>query len=148
MNNQMSRAEMVAYARVENIANHYGAPAEAMDTLGDLLAYIGNEMYRPVTRLMLQNWNQLNDRIDHFTPEEWILPTEVAAKEGLDKRAVALLIEVLEGVDTPIQAVDGKRTEMNEEEKKRLQAHIEQERAEEAAMAEAEAARLMSEEGK
>ena len=37
---------------------------------------------------------------------------------------------------------------MNEEEKKRLQAHIEQERAEEAAMAEAEAARLMSEEGK
>lgn len=121
MNNQMSRAELVAYARAENIANHFGAPSEALDTLGDLLAYIGNEMYRPVTRLMLQNWNQLNDRIEHFTPEEWILPTEIANKEGLDKKAVALLIEVLEGVDTPIQEADGKRTEMNELEKQRLQ---------------------------
>lgn len=40
MNNQMSRAELVAYARAENIANHFGAPSEALDTLGDLLAYI------------------------------------------------------------------------------------------------------------
>lgn len=148
MNNQMSRAELVAYARAENIANHFGAPSEALDTLGDLLAYIGNEMYRPVTRLMLQNWNQLNDRIEHFTPEEWILPTEIANKEGLDKIAVALLIEVLEGVDTPIQEADGKRTEMNELEKQRLQEHIEKVRAEEAAMAQAEAERLMREEGK
>lgn len=148
MNNQMSRAELVAYARAENIANHFGAPSEALDTLGDLLAYIGNEMYRPVTRLMLQNWNQLNDRIEHFTPEEWILSTEIANKEGLDKKAVALLIEVLEGVDTPIQEADGKRTEMNELEKQRLQEHIEKVRAEEAAMAQAEAERLMREEGK
>ena len=92
MNNQMSRAELVAYARAENIANHFGAPSEALDTLGDLLAYIGNEMYRPVTRLMLQNWNEL--------------------------------------------------------EKQRLQEHIEKVRAEEAAMAQAEAERLMREEGK
>ena len=35
MNNQMSRAELVAYARAENIANHFGAPSEALDTLGD-----------------------------------------------------------------------------------------------------------------
>lgn len=58
------------------------------------------------------------------------------------------MIEVLEGVDTPIQEADGKRTEMNELEKQRLQEHIEKVRAEEAAMAQAEAERLMREEGK
>ena len=51
-------------------------------------------------------------------------------------------------MDTPIQEADGKRTEMNELEKQRLQEHIEKVRAEEAAMAQAEAERLMREEGK
>ena len=71
---------------LENIANHFGAPSEALDTLGDLLAYIGNENVSSGDTLDASNWNQLNDRIEHFTPEEWILPTEIANKEGLDKK--------------------------------------------------------------
>ena len=86
MNNQMSRAELVAYARAENIANHFGAPSEALDTLGDLLAYIGNEMYRPVTRLMLQNWNQLNDRIEHLRRKSGFYQLRLPIKKGLIKK--------------------------------------------------------------
>ena len=28
-------------------------------------------MYRPVTRLVLANWKDLDERIKHFTPEQW-----------------------------------------------------------------------------
>ncbi|WP_295238888.1 hypothetical protein [Veillonella sp.] len=148
MKNEMSREELVAYAKAENRANKYGAPAEAIETLGDLLAYVGNEMYRPVTRLMLANWAELNERIDNFSAEEWAFASDVASKVGLDKRVVALLIEVLEGADTPKQVEDSQRTELNEEERIVLQQHIERVREEEAAQAAAEANRLMAEEGK
>ncbi len=144
----MSREELIAYAKAENRANKYGAPVEAIETLGDLLAYVGNEMYRPVTRLMLANWAELNERIDNFSEEEWAFATDVATKVGLDKRVVALLIEVLEGADTPKQLEDSKRTELNEEERKVLQQHIDRVRAEEATQAAAEAERLMAKEGK
>ena len=86
-----------AYARAENRANHYGATADAISAVVDLVSYMGTEMYRPITRLLLSNWKELNDRIDHFTDYEWQVPTEIAESTGLPKRSVALLIEVLEG---------------------------------------------------
>ncbi len=132
MNVVLDKKSIEAYARAENRANHYGATAEAISAIVDLVAYMGTEMYRPITRLLLSNWKELNERINHFTDYEWQLPTEIAKATGLPKRSVALLIEVLEGADTHLQAKQ-KTEELTEEEWRALQAHLEQVRAEEEA---------------
>lgn len=131
---KLTREALVAYARLENRKNDYGASAEAIELLGDLAEYIGTEMYRPVTRLVLANWKDLDERIKHFTPEQWEMPMEIALQIGINQKAVALLIEVLEGPDTAAQR-DEIRRELNERERQQLQEHIERVRAEEAAAA-------------
>ncbi len=128
----LDKKSIEAYARAENRANHYGATADAISAVVDLVSYMGTEMYRPITRLLLSNWKELNDRIDHFTDYEWQLPTEIAESTGLPKRSVALLIEVLEGADTHLQ-LEQKDEELTEKDWRELQAHMEQVRAEEEA---------------
>lgn len=126
---------MEAYARLENKNSGYGAPEEIIQLIGDLTDYVA-EMYRPVTRLVLANWKDLDARISNFTAEEWEMPMEISLQTGVNQKAVALLIEVLEGPDTAQQR-DEIRREMNALEKQQLQDHIDRVRAEEAAAREA-----------
>ncbi|MDY3974057.1 hypothetical protein [uncultured Veillonella sp.] len=138
MKDKLTRESLMAYARLENKNNDYGASAEAIELLGDLTEYIGIEMYRPVVRLVLANWKDLDERIKNFTPEQWEMPMDIALQIGINQKAVALLIEVLEGPDTAAQR-DEIRRELNERERKQLQDHIDRVRAEEAAAAAAAA---------
>ena len=57
------------------------------------------------------------------------LPAKVADESGLDKRSVALLIEVLEGQDTTIQAEAGKTT-LTAAERAMIQEHLQASRTE------------------
>lgn len=131
MNLNLTREKLEAYARLENKNSGYGAPEEVIQLIGDLVDYVA-EMYRPVTRLVLANWKDLDARIKNFTSEQWELPLEISLQTGVNQKAVALLIEVLEGPDTAEQREEIRR-EMNELERKQLQDHIDRVRAEEAA---------------
>ena len=131
MNFNLTREKLEAYARLENKNNGYGAPEEVIQLIGDLVDYVA-EMYRPVTRLVLANWPDLDERIKNFTSEQWEMPMEISLQTGVNQKAVALLIEVLEGPDTAEQR-DEIRREMNELERKQLQEHIDRVREEEAA---------------
>lgn len=135
MNFNLTREKLEAYARLENKNSGYGAPEEIIQLIGDLTDYVA-EMYRPVTRLVLANWKDLDARISNFTAEEWEMPMEISLQTGVNQKAVALLIEVLEGPDTAQQR-DEIRREMNALEKQQLQDHIDRVRAEEAAAREA-----------
>lgn len=125
----MTRDDIIAYSERENEVNQYGAPKEAFATIADLVMYMGRELCRPITRLLLANWRELQGRLASFKDSEWELPSKVADESGLDKRSVALLIEVLEGQDTIIQAEAGKTT-LTAAERAMIQEHLQASRTE------------------
>ncbi len=68
--------------------------------------HFGLASYRPMGRLLLQNWNVLEKRVSKYTEEEWAEAKAISASCGgeLSPLAIAIFLEVMEGEDTPEQA--------------------------------------------
>ncbi|WP_232203156.1 hypothetical protein [Veillonella sp. AS16] len=87
-----------------------------MNKIVDLIEYFGIELYRPITRLLLSNWNEITERINNYTPEEWKMAESIqTSTPSLDRFSIAMLIEVLEGEDTLSQSENAGRRLSDEE---------------------------------
>ncbi|WP_277302190.1 hypothetical protein [Veillonella caviae] len=72
-----------------------------MNKIVDLIEYFGIELYRPITRLLLSNWQEITERINQYTDADWMMAEEIQKTiPTLDRFSIAMLIEVLEGEDT------------------------------------------------
>ncbi|MDU2580789.1 MAG: hypothetical protein E7C88_03735 [Veillonella sp.] len=94
-----------------------------MEKIVSLIEYFGIELYRPITRLLLSNWEEITDRINNYTESDWMMADEIQkTTPTLDRFSIAMLIEVLEGEDTLNQAENvGRR--LSEEELKAIRKH-------------------------
>ncbi|MDU5084403.1 MAG: hypothetical protein E6245_04195 [Veillonella sp.] len=76
-----------------------------MDKIVSLIEYFGIELYRPIARLLLTNWQEITDRINNYSEADWMMADEIhKSTPTLDRFSIAMLIEVLEGEDTLNQA--------------------------------------------
>ena len=102
---KFDRTFLTEYVQRESKNNDWEVADTTITRIVNLIEYFGIELYRPITRLLLGNWNELSERISHYTEEQWILPEQIEAQEpfGLDKFSIAMLLEVLEGEDTSYQ---------------------------------------------
>ena len=114
------RAFVEKHVTSEIKKNNFDVPGEAIPTIIDLVLHFGNELYRPITRLLCGNWKPLAERVAHYTPEQWDMVDSIKnATPRLDRKAIAILLEVLEGDDTPYQDPEyGKQ--LTEEELKKI----------------------------
>lgn len=103
---KFDRQAMKRYVQKENTVNNWNVSDEAVEQIVNLIEYFGIDLYRPITRLLLCNWNELTERIARYTPEDWEMAEHVQAAEdsGLDRFSIAMLMEVMEGADTFNQA--------------------------------------------
>lgn len=110
------RAFYQKYVDEENETNNYGVDECSREEIVDIIEILGPEACRPVTRLLLQNWNEINKRIAQYSEEDWQQARAVAKKSGgsISEHAAAMLTEVLEGEDTSKQNVlSGPLPELN-----------------------------------
>lgn len=101
MSNKYNREFLLQYVESENKVNEYDVSLENMNKVVDLIEYFGIELYRPITRLLLSNWEEISARINGYTEAEWSVADEIQkTTPTLDRFSIAMLIEVLEGEDT------------------------------------------------
>lgn len=101
MTNKYNREFLLEYVESENKTNEYHVSLDNMNKIVDLIEYFGIELYRPITRLLLSNWQEITDRINQYTDADWMMAEEIQkTTPTLDRFSIAMLIEVLEGEDT------------------------------------------------
>lgn len=101
MINKYNREFLLEYVESENKTNEYHVSLDNMNKIVDLIEYFGIELYRPITRLLLSNWQEITDRINQYTDADWMMAEEIQkTTPTLDRFSIAMLIEVLEGEDT------------------------------------------------
>lgn len=116
MTNKFNREFLLEYVESENKSNEYNVSLDNMNKIVDLIEYFGIELYRPITRLLLSNWNEITERINNYTPEEWKMAESIQTSTlSLDRFSIAMLIEVLEGEDTLSQSENAGRRLSDEE---------------------------------
>ena len=116
MTNKFNREFLLEYVESENKSNEYNVSLDNMNKIVDLIEYFGIELYRPITRLLLSNWNEITERINKYTPEEWKMAESIqTSTPSLDRFSIAMLIEVLEGEDTLSQSENAGRRLSDEE---------------------------------
>ena len=94
----------------ENKKNECNVSLENMNKIVSLIEYFGIELYRPITRLLLSNWEEITERINNYTESDWMMADEIQKTTStLDRFSIAMLIEVLEGEDTLNQAENAGR---------------------------------------
>lgn len=95
------------YVDEENETNNYGVSDENRQEIVDIIEVLGPEACRPVARLMLQNWNEINSRIEEYDETDWKQAKAVAQSSNgaISEHAAAMLTEVLEGEDTSMQNI-------------------------------------------
>jgi len=114
--NKFNREFLLEYVESENKSNEYNVSLDNMNKIVDLIEYFGIELYRPITRLLLSNWNEITERINNYTPEEWKMAESIqTSTPSLDRFSIAMLIEVLEGEDTLSQSENAGRRLSDEE---------------------------------
>ena len=105
MINKYNREFLFEYVESENKKNKSQVSSEAMDKIVSLIEYFGIELYRPIARLLLTNWQEITDRINNYSEADWMMADEIhKSTSTLDRFSIAMLIEVLEGEDTLNQA--------------------------------------------
>ena len=105
MINKYNREFLLEYVESENKKNKSQVSSEAMDKIVSLIEYFGIELYRPIARLLLTNWQEITDRINNYSEADWMMADEIHnSTPTLDRFSIAMLIEVLEGEDTLNQA--------------------------------------------
>lgn len=101
MTNKYNREFLLEYVESENKTNEYHVSLDNMNKIVDLIEYFGIELYRPITRLLLSNWQEITERINQYTDADWMMAEEIQKTTStLDRFSIAMLIEVLEGEDT------------------------------------------------
>ena len=102
MINKYNREFLLEYVESENKSQ---VSSEAMDKIVSLIEYFGIELYRPIARLLLTNWQEITDCINNYSEADWMMADEIhKSTPTLDRFSIAMLIEVLEGEDTLNQA--------------------------------------------
>lgn len=110
MTNKYNREFLFEYVESENKKNECNVSLENMNKIVSLIEYFGIELYRPITRLLLSNWEEITDRINNYTESDWMMADEIqTTTPTLDRFSIAMLIEVLEGEDTLNQAENAGR---------------------------------------
>ena len=123
MTNKYNREFLLEYVESENKKNECNVSLENMDKIVSLIEYFGIELYRPITRLLLSNWEEITERINNYTESDWMMADEIQKTTStLDRFSIAMLIEVLEGEDTLNQAENAGRR-LSEEELKAIRKH-------------------------
>ena len=123
MTNKYNREFLLEYVESENKKNECNVSLENMEKIVSLIEYFGIELYRPITRLLLSNWEEITDRINNYTESDWMMADEIQKTTlTLDRFSIAMLIEVLEGEDTLNQAENAGRR-LSEEELKAIRKH-------------------------
>ena len=123
MTNKYNREFLLEYVESENKKNQCNVSLENMEKIVSLIEYFGIELYRPITRLLLSNWEEITDRINNYTESDWMMADEIRkTTPTLDRFSIAMLIEVLEGEDTLNQAENAGRR-LSEEELKAIRKH-------------------------
>lgn len=123
MTNKYNREFLLEYVESENKKNECNVSLENMNKIVSLIEYFGIELYRPITRLLLSNWEEITERINNYTESDWMMADEIQKTTPiLDRFSIAMLIEVLEGEDTLNQAENvGRR--LTDEEMKAIRKH-------------------------
>lgn len=123
MTNKYNREFLLEYVESENKKNECNVSLENMNKIVSLIEYFGIELYRPITRLLLSNWEEITERINNYTESDWMMADEIQKTTStLDRFSIAMLIEVLEGEDTLNQAENvGRR--LTDEEMKAIRKH-------------------------
>ena len=110
MTNKYNREFLLEYVESENKKNECNVSLENMEKIVGLIEYFGIELYRPITRLLLSNWEEITERINNYTQSDWMMADEIQKTTStLDRFSIAMLIEVLEGEDTLNQAENAGR---------------------------------------
>ena len=110
MTNKYNREFLLEYVESENKKNECNVNLENMNKIVSLIEYFGIELYRPITRLLLSNWEEITERINNYTESDWMMADEIQKTTStLDRFSIAMLIEVLEGEDTLNQAENAGR---------------------------------------
>ena len=110
MTNKYNREFLLEYVESENKKNECNVSLENMNKIVSLIEYFGIELYRPITRLLLSNWEEITERINNYTESDWMMADEIQKSTStLDRFSIAMLIEVLEGEDTLNQAENAGR---------------------------------------
>ena len=123
MTNKYNREFLLEYVESENKKNECNVSLENMNKIVSLIEYFGIELYRPITRLLLSNWEEITDGINNYTESDWMMADEIQqTTPTLDRFSIAMLIEVLEGEDTLNQAENAGRR-LSEEELKAIRKH-------------------------
>jgi len=108
--NKYNREFLLEYVESENKKNECNVSLENMNKIVGLIEYFGIELYRPITRLLLSNWEEITERINNYTESDWMMADEIQKTTStLDRFSIAMLIEVLEGEDTLNQAENAGR---------------------------------------
>ena len=120
MTNKYNREFLLEYVESENKKNECNVSLENMEKIVSLIEYFGIELYRPITRLLLSNWEEITERINNYTESDWMMADEIQkTTPTLDRFSIAMLSEVLEGEDTLNQAENAGRR-LSEEELKAI----------------------------
>ena len=123
MTNKYNREFLLEYVESENKKNECNVSLENMEKIVSLIEYFGIELYRPITRLLLSNWEEITERINNYTELDWMMADEIQkTTPTLDRFSIVMLIEVLEGEDTLNQAENAGRR-LSEEELKAIRKH-------------------------
>ena len=123
MTNKYNREFLLEYVESENKKNECNVSLENMDKIVSLIEYFGIELYRPITRLLLSNWEEITERINNYTESDWMMADEIQKTTStLDRFSIAMLIEVLEGEDTLNQAENAGRR-LSDAEMKAIRKH-------------------------
>ena len=123
MINKYNREFLLEYVESENKKNECNVSLENMEKIVSLIEYFGIELYRPITRLLLSNWEEITERINNYSESDWMMADEIQkTTPTLDRFSIAMLTEVLEGEDTLNQAENAGRR-LSEEELKAIRKH-------------------------
>ena len=110
MTNKYNREFLLEYVESENKKNECNVSLENMNKIVSLIEYFGIELYRPITRLLLSNWEEITERINNYSESDWMMADEIQkTTPTLDRFSIAMLTEVLEGEDTLNQAENAGR---------------------------------------
>ena len=128
----MTRNKLYEYVVDQNEMNGYGIDGNSIECAVDIMEFVGGDLYRPLTRLLLSNWKEIASRIESYTDEQWNFVHRIAENmkrslecdhgdesHHLSDCGIAIFIEMLEGDDTDTQTLQGD-TPITEEELRRI----------------------------
>ena len=128
----MTRKQLYDYVVDQNEMNGYGIDEDNIECAVDIMEFVGGDLYRPLTRLLLSNWKEIASRIESYTDEQWNFIHRIAENmkrslehdhgdesHHLSDCGIAIFIEMLEGDDTATQTLQGD-TPITEEELRRI----------------------------